>query len=301
MPTQPQKHHADYAQKRRRGLKITKRLIILVWLLLFVLLGLGAWAVVRQITAIDQSNQHLEQSQTEVFRPNVLLVLEDDVDNMPRYVFTLLCFNTQDGKISATVLPENMDTLVGQKQATLQQQFVYGGPQQARLAVQTAFSITVDRYFCCSFSTLESLLDELGAVEFTVPEDLYYQNEDGTVLCDLTAGEQSLNSQQVLQFLRYPGWSSETQASEQRGALAGALINQAATTAVQQQMTALYEQIVNSAQTDVSLVDLNQLAGQYSAFTGSAPASVVTITGSATDEVFIPDDTAKAAVLAQFK
>ena len=74
MPTQPQKHHADYAQKRRRGLKITKRLIILVWLLLFVLLGLGAWAVVRQITAIDQSNQHLEQSQTEVFRPNVLLV-----------------------------------------------------------------------------------------------------------------------------------------------------------------------------------------------------------------------------------
>ena len=301
MPTQPQKHHVDYAQKRRRGLKITKRLIILVWLLLLVLLGLGAWAVVAQITAIDQNNQHLTQPQAEPFRPNVLLILEDDVDDAARYIFTLLRFNTESGVISTAVLPENMDMLAGQKQATLQQQFAYGGAQQAKLAVETTFSIAIDRYFCCSFSTLESLLDELGAVEFTVPEDLYDRNEDGTVLCDLTAGEQSLNSQQVLQFLRYAGWSSETQASEQRGALAGALINHSATAAVQQQMAGLYEQIVNSAQTDVSLVDPNRLSGQYGVFTGGAPAKVITVTGSAADGKFTPDDTAKTAVLEQFK
>jgi anionic cell wall polymer biosynthesis LytR-Cps2A-Psr (LCP) family protein len=61
----------------------------------------------------------------------------------------------------------------------------------------------VDRYVRINVQGVEKLIDALGGVTVTVPQDMKYQDDSQHLYINLKAGEQKLNGNQSLQFLRF--------------------------------------------------------------------------------------------------
>jgi len=63
--------------------------------------------------------------------------------------------------------------------------------------------VAIDRYVRVNVQGVEELVDALGGVTVYVPKDMKYRDDSQHFYVDLKAGEQHLNGDQALQFLRF--------------------------------------------------------------------------------------------------
>ena len=63
--------------------------------------------------------------------------------------------------------------------------------------------VAIDRYVRINVQGVEKLVDTLGGIMVNVPKDMKYQDDSQHLYINLKAGEQQLNGDQALQFLRY--------------------------------------------------------------------------------------------------
>ena len=81
---------------------------------------------------------------------------------------------------------------------------VQGGPAlTAQVASELLGNVGIDRYVVMNVQGVEKLVDALGGVMVYVPQDMKYQDDSQRLYIDLKAGEQRLNGNQALQFLRF--------------------------------------------------------------------------------------------------
>lgn len=79
-----------------------------------------------------------------------------------------------------------------------------GGPALSATAVSELLNDTrIDRYVRINVQGVEKLVDALGGVDVYVPKDMKYRDESQHLYIDLKEGEQTLNGDQAMQFLRY--------------------------------------------------------------------------------------------------
>ncbi len=74
--------------------------------------------------------------------------------------------------------------------------------------VYAVTGLKIDYYAFVSLNGFTELIDEIGGVSFTVPQNMYYEDHTGKVLVDLKKGTQKLNGLSSLQLLRYKGYSN---------------------------------------------------------------------------------------------
>ncbi len=79
--------------------------------------------------------------------------------------------------------------------------YAYGGIDLLSDTVENLFGIPIDYYAVVDFSGFEDIIDALGGVEIDVDKRMYYQTYDD--LIDIEAGQQRLNGEQALQYVRY--------------------------------------------------------------------------------------------------
>lgn len=116
----------------------------------------------------------------------------------------LIRFNPHTDQLVVLSLPRDTRTLVQGQLTKLNEANRDGGPVLSARAVSDLLGgIAIDRYVRINVQGVEKLVDALGGIEVDVPIDMKYQDDSQHLYINLKAGQQRLDGDQALQFLRF--------------------------------------------------------------------------------------------------
>ena len=116
----------------------------------------------------------------------------------------LIRFNPHTDQLVVLSLPRDTRTVVDGRLTKLNEANRDGGPALAATSVNELLGgVEIDRYVRINVQGVEKLIDALGGVNVNVPADMKYQDDSQHLYINLKAGEQRLDGDQALQFLRF--------------------------------------------------------------------------------------------------
>ncbi|KKI98447.1 LytR family transcriptional regulator [Prochlorothrix hollandica PCC 9006 = CALU 1027] len=150
-------------------------------------------------------------------------VLTTDVDNAPAEVqglgyhalvnsfdgltdtMVLMRFDPFTKQLSVLSVPRDTRAYVdGYGLTKINEANVYGGPALTAQSVSELLNgVQIDRYVRINVQGVEKLIDALGGVSLYVPQDMRYQDDSQHLYINLKEGEQHLDGNKSLQFLRF--------------------------------------------------------------------------------------------------
>lgn len=121
---------------------------------------------------------------------------------------TIMLFNVNKNSGDINILSIPRDTRVSIESRTYQEKinhaFAYGGPELVVSTASTLLNIDLEYYLVVDYNFVKQFVDLIGGVEIDVPVDMKYS--DRTIDIDLRAGNQILNGNEALQYLRFRGY-----------------------------------------------------------------------------------------------
>lgn len=273
--------------------KLTKFLLVLIWILIFAVLAGMAWLFWENTKPYSKES---EKPAAVTLNQNVLVCVSDDTyDTKP--AFYLLNFNSQSKQISVAVLPNNLKAKVGSKEDTLLNQYNYGGIKQMRSAVENLCGVKTGYYLEIDCELLQNVLDTMGSFEYNVAKDLNQKSKSGTVICDIKKGKQSFTGPMLAEFYRYSGWDDNERA-QQLNDITCEMINKFSTAEKSQKIADLFSETAAELKTDLSVMQVQELQSQFECFTKAK--SVANSVGVSSADGAL-DDNSLNAIKAAFK
>jgi LCP family protein required for cell wall assembly len=117
----------------------------------------------------------------------------------------LVRFDPRTEKMTVLSIPRDTRTWVdGAGTTKINEANYYGGPAlSARSISEMLGGVPIDRYVRINVQGVEKLVDALGGVTVNVPKDMRYQDDSQHLYINLEAGEQELDGDKAMQFLRF--------------------------------------------------------------------------------------------------
>ncbi|MEM7061799.1 MAG: LCP family protein [Cyanobacteria bacterium P01_B01_bin.77] len=116
----------------------------------------------------------------------------------------LLRFNPRTGQLVVMSVPRDTRALVNGVLTKINEANLDGGPALTAESLSDLLGgVAIDRYVRINVQGVEKLIDALGGVSVNVPKDMKYQDDSQHLYINLKAGQQTLNGDQALQFLRF--------------------------------------------------------------------------------------------------
>lgn len=147
---------------------------------------------------------------------NVLLLGTDDREAGDNYSRTdtmiVLNYNDKENRISMLSIPRDTRVLIpGYGWNKINAANVYGGPELAMKTVSQLIGIPLDYYILTNFYGFKDIVDALGGVTLYVEKDMYHYERayGGKFSINLKKGEQRLDGDKALQYVRYRGDGSD--------------------------------------------------------------------------------------------
>ncbi len=202
----------------------------------------------------ESSTEASETAAAQAFRGeyNFLLLCTADDGNEVRFAAVL----TADMDHSElTVSPIETDKPVAApdgSRGTLEQMLDEGGVNRLVSALEHTCGITVAKYIRSTDSGFKAVINTVGGVVLTVPENIDVHSEKLTFI--INQGEQTMNGDTLLKYLRY----HEGDLAEQAGILA-ALFRQKLTAAEYESAENIYTKMINTVESDISVLDFEQI------------------------------------------
>jgi LCP family protein required for cell wall assembly len=129
------------------------------------------------------------------------------VDSFEGLADTLLLLRFDPGTDRLTLLSLPRDTqteIEGYGVAKINDTNYIGGPALTAKTISNLLEgVQIDRYIRLNIQGVEKLIDALGGVQVYVPKDMKYTDNTQHLYIDLKKGEQHLDGDQALQFLRF--------------------------------------------------------------------------------------------------
>lgn len=117
---------------------------------------------------------------------------------------TMMLVRVEDGQARILSIPR--DTLVDLEEhgeGKANSAYTYGGAELAKRTVSRLLDVPVDYHVTVDLKGFSRMVDLIGGVEYNVPKVMrYYDPTDGTRI-DLKPGQQVLNGDKALQFVRF--------------------------------------------------------------------------------------------------
>ena len=139
-----------------------------------------------------------------------------------------------------------------------------GGPALTAQAVQALLGddIPIDRYVRVNVQGVERLIDALGGVELYVPKDMKYRDDSQHLYIDLKKGQQRLDGDKALQFLRFRHDDlGDIGRVQRQQTLMRAVVEQILTPRTLPRLPKAYKAIESNLDTNLSVEELLALAG----------------------------------------
>ncbi|MGK7871975.1 MAG: LCP family protein [Xenococcaceae cyanobacterium] len=117
----------------------------------------------------------------------------------------LLRFDPDKEKFTVLSIPRDTQTYVkGHGVTKINVANYFGGPALSAEAISNLLEgVSVDRYVRVNIQGIEQLIDALGGVTVYVPKDMKYTDHSQHLYIDLKEGEQHLDGEKAVQFLRF--------------------------------------------------------------------------------------------------
>ncbi|NJO20799.1 MAG: LCP family protein, partial [Spirulinaceae cyanobacterium RM2_2_10] len=117
----------------------------------------------------------------------------------------LLRFDPATEALTVLSIPRDTRTVVeGYGEIKINAANYHGGPALSARAVSDLLNgMPIDRYVRVNVQAVEKLIDALGGVEVHVPKDMKYTDYSQHLYIDLKAGQQRLDGEKSMQFLRF--------------------------------------------------------------------------------------------------
>ncbi len=117
----------------------------------------------------------------------------------------LIRFDPEQDHVSVLSIPRDTKSYVEGKGITkINSANQVGGPALAAESVSGLLNdVKIDRYVRINVQGIEKLIDALGGVNLYVPQDMKYTDHSQHLYIDLKQGQQRLNGDRALQFLRF--------------------------------------------------------------------------------------------------
>ncbi len=116
----------------------------------------------------------------------------------------MMRFDPRNERIAVMSVPRDTRTNVDGEVTKINEANRDGGPALSAVAVSELMGgVGVDRYVRINVQGVEKLIDAIGGVKVNVPKDMKYQDDSQHLYINLKAGEQRLDGDKALQFLRF--------------------------------------------------------------------------------------------------
>lgn len=248
---------------------------------------------------------------------NVLVMCTDE-DGLRTDAMMLASYNTEENKVNLLSIPRDMRMFVGNRYQKANAAHAYmtdgviGGATAACEAVTRLTGVPINFYIDFSFDGVAHIIDELGPVNFTIP-DIYgdgvgmvYDDPVQSLHINLPPGTYDLNGAQVVQLLRYRKGNADPVTGIRKSYANGdadrikvqqeflkALVDQKLNLALIQKIPSIFTDIKNEMDTNLTVKDVLRYSKYLKNFT-SAGIRSETIPGNDTNEsangdVFIPN------------
>lgn len=170
-------------------------------------------------------------------------------------------------------------TLPGYGQTKINHALMLGGVPYQRLVTEQFLGLKIDHYALIDFNGFKELVDAVGGVPITVPEQIDY---NGTTL--FQAGPQTFDGTQALMYARYRGEDDRDVGRVRRQQqLIRALISVAGSRSIASDVNGLLPALKEHIRTDLSPADLVALGDAYRADCGEGALALDVLQGDVID------------------
>lgn len=138
---------------------------------------------------------------------NILLVGVDD-GNGNADTIMVMGYDTQEQKVGVVSVPR--DTMVDRDWSSLPKinaAYGKGGIPLIDEELERTLGIPIDFYVMVDINAFVEIVNEVGGIDYNVPEDMYHDDDAGFVI-NLKAGMQHLDGYHTLQLVRYRSYSN---------------------------------------------------------------------------------------------
>lgn len=267
---------------------VTRNLLIAVWIIIAAIIIAGTVFVVGTVQQYSE-NETVPMTGISDQKANatVLFVFKDDSYESEDLHFMLARFNTGTGSNTVVSVPASFTSEAYNHSGSLSKQYEYGGAVQVKAAIENLFSITVDKYIECPFTSLETAIDKLGGVEFDIPQNMMYKNSSGVIVTNLIKGKQTLNGKQFLQYIRYGDFGDVYKTAQKRTELALALIESVSGNEAYDKIVGMFNSVIDNCSSDITVIDISQFAEDYTQVNPTVTAITLSGTQTAPDAASI--------------
>nr|WP_322743602.1 LCP family protein [Romeria gracilis] len=175
----------------------------------------------------------------------------------------LLRFNPRTNQLVVMSIPRDTRTEVNGYLTKINEANLEGGPAASAEAISDLLGgVSVDRYVRINVQGVEKLINALGGVEVNVPKDMKYQDDSQHLYINLKEGEQRLDGDQALQFLRFRyDENGDIGRVQRQQMLMRAVIEQTLTPATIARLPKILSVIQSHVDTNLTVEELAALVG----------------------------------------
>lgn len=244
-------------RKRNRGRRI---LVLLVVLLISVGIcaGVGWWIFGRRPETVKEPTNVIASPRTTEI---MVMGVDPRTDDTGRSdTLLLVSLDTELKKASVFSIPR--DTRVEMEHGAYEKinhAYAYGGQEYTKQLLEKLLATTVDGYVLVDIRAFERMIDAVGGVDIDVEKRMYYEDpwdEDGGLVIDLQPGEQHLDGQHAMQYVRFRDEEGDIGRVARQQKFLQALLDRVASPEVIPHLGTIVNELTSVIKTDIETGDL---------------------------------------------
>ena len=136
---------------------------------------------------------------------NVLVMGIDGTKDVQRSdTIMVLHLDSDQNRIGVLSIPRDSRVSVpGIGLTKINHAYAYGGAPLLKKSVIEFLGIPIDYYIKINLDGVQNLVDDMGGIDVDIPKNMYYVDKAGDLYINLKKGQQHLEGNQAVQFLRF--------------------------------------------------------------------------------------------------
>lgn len=254
-------------RQRRRGRRSYKRVKWILAIMLTLVVAFFGVMAARQHAGDGESAGFLGEPEADKIT-HVLLLGVDRRDGDVGRSDTMMVAALDQKKGKAALLSVPRDTRVQIEKndyEKINHAYAYGGHKMSQEAVEKLLGAKMDHYIIVDTKAFERIIDALDGVDINVEKRMYYEDpwdDDGGLVIDLYPGEQHMDGKRAIQYVRYRDGEGDIGRIGRQQKFVKAVMAKLISPSVLPNLPKLVEEIKSAIQTDMSLTELLEFAGQ---------------------------------------
>ncbi|MEG2080568.1 MAG: LCP family protein [Oscillospiraceae bacterium] len=189
-----------------------------------------------------------------------------------------VCYDINNNISSAFIIKNNMEIktisvynlapdakyIFNDTSLTLNEHFVKNGISGMKLAVENQTKIKIDKYIKATETNFKKIIDKIGTVDVNIPFDINYKSNDFTL--SLNSGVQNLSGDMLVKYLKISKDENSSKAF-------AAFLDKSFSKKTIEEQDALFYNLINLVDTDISVVNYSDKRNVISAFSNLSAES----------------------------